>query len=156
MQFEKAVRKHFRKNCKARMWRRMESCSGLAIRSAVRSEPKRSITNRPQTDYLPHSNCETALAAALAPFHPRPRGFGADLPFVWDEATRRNATVLTRQTDLRELDPLEEVTGLDAFGRRIQTLNLRGLIAAKRAAGREKDLADLVELESLLDPGEPE
>jgi predicted nucleotidyltransferase len=110
-----------------------------------------------------------ALAAALAPFHPRPRGFGPDLPFVWDEATLRNATILTLQTDLGEIDLLAEVAGLgdfdrvkvhaiavEAFGRRIQTLNLRGLIAAKRAAGREKDLADLVELESLLDAGEPE
>ena len=40
------------------------------------------------------------LKGALAPFHPRPRGFPDDLPFVWDEVTLRNATVLTLRTDL--------------------------------------------------------
>lgn len=46
------------------------------------------------------------LVAALAPFHPRPRGFPEGLPFVWDDATLRNATVLTLQTDLGEIDLL--------------------------------------------------
>ncbi len=108
------------------------------------------------------------LAAALAPFHPRPRGIGADLPFVWDETTLRNATVLTLQTDIGAIDLLAEVTGLgafknvkerslvvEAFDRRIATLTLAALIQAKRAAGREKDLSGLAELESLLEAGEP-
>ena len=107
------------------------------------------------------------LAVALAPFHPRPRGFPPDLPFVWDEVTLRNGTVFTLQTDLGELDLLAEVAGLgdfdevrrqsisvDAFERLIATLDLPALIRSKRAAGREKDLAALVELESLLDAGE--
>lgn len=104
------------------------------------------------------------LAEALAPFHPRPRGFPAGLPFVWDERTLRNGTVFTLQTDLGAIDLLAEVAGLgsfdevkehsitvEAFGRQVVTLDLPGLIQAKRAAGREKDLSALPELESLLE-----
>ncbi len=107
------------------------------------------------------------LTAALAPFHPRPRGFPPDLPFIWDPATVKNSTVLTLQTDIGDIDLLWEVAGLgtfddvkkhtvvlDAFGRRISTLSLPALIQAKRAAGREKDLRALPELESLLDAGD--
>jgi hypothetical protein len=107
------------------------------------------------------------LVEALANFHPRPRGFPADLPFIWDEATLRNGTVFTLQTDIGEIDLLAEVTGLgafdevkqqaitvEAFDRQIATLNLPGLIRAKRATGRDKDLIALAELESLLEAGE--
>ena len=68
---------------------------------------------------------------------------------------------------LGEIDLLAEVTGLgayddvrahsivvDAFHRQIATLGLPGLIQAKRAAGREKDISALRELESLLEAGE--
>ena len=108
------------------------------------------------------------LAAALAPFHPRPQGFPAELPFVWDETTLRTTTVLALQTDLGEIDLFAEVAGLgswedvkagsipvDAFDRTFSILDLRSLIQAKRAAGREKDLAALPELESLLEASEP-
>ncbi len=108
------------------------------------------------------------LTEALAPFHPRPRGFPAGLPFIWDDATLRNATILTLQTDIGEIDLLAEVTGLgafeevkqhsmtvEAFERQLMTLDLPGLIQAKRATGREKDLSALAELESLLEGGEP-
>ena len=104
------------------------------------------------------------LTEALAPFHPRPRGFPAGLPFVWDEGTLRKGTVFTLQTDIGEIDLLAEVTGLgafdevklhsitvEAFERQVPTLDLTGLIQAKRAAGREKDLSALPELESLLE-----
>jgi hypothetical protein len=109
------------------------------------------------------------LTSALAPFHPRPRGFPAGLPFVWDEATLHNGTIFTLQTDIGEIDLLAEVKGLgafddvkkhaiivEAFGREIATLDLPGLIQAKRAAGREKDLSDLAELESLREASEPQ
>jgi predicted nucleotidyltransferase len=104
------------------------------------------------------------LATALAPFHPKPRGFPAGLPFIWDEATLRNSSVLTLDTDLGEIDLLAEVAGLggwdevnaraitvSAFDRSIRTLDLASLIAAKRAAGRAKDLEALPELESILE-----
>ena len=107
------------------------------------------------------------LAAALQPYHPRPRGFPAGVPFVWDDGTLHSATILTLQTDLGEIDLLAEVMGLgtfaeveahslvvEVFERQVATLDLRGLILAKRASGREKDLAALVELEGLLEAGE--
>ncbi len=104
------------------------------------------------------------LAGALAPFRPRPRGFPAHLPFLWDESTLRNGTIFTLQTDIGEIDLLAEVTGLggfaevarhsltvEAFARRVVVVDLPALIRAKRAAGREKDLLALPELESLLE-----
>jgi hypothetical protein len=104
------------------------------------------------------------LVSALAPFHPGPRGFPADLPFVWDEATLRHATVLTLRTDLGDIDLLAEVAGVgaweevkaharqvDAFERHVPILELAALIRSKRAAGRPKDLAAIPELESLLE-----
>lgn len=94
------------------------------------------------------------LARAFAPYHPRRR----DVP----------GTIFTLDTDLGGIDLLAEVSGLgtfddikaasiavEAFGRRVRTLDLRSLIKAKRAAGREKDLRALPELESLLEAEEP-
>jgi hypothetical protein len=107
------------------------------------------------------------LVGALAPFHPRLRGLPADLPFIWDEATLRNGTIFTLTTDVGDIDLLAEVSGLgsfdevqalsvttEAFGRLVRTLDLKSLIKAKRAAGREKDLRTLPELESLLEAEE--
>jgi hypothetical protein len=107
------------------------------------------------------------LASALAPFHPRPRDFPAELPFIWDEATLHNGTVFTLQTDIGKIDLLAEVAGLgtyddvkkhsiavESFDRQIATLDLPSLILSKRAAGRAKDLNALPELESLLDTGD--
>ena len=104
------------------------------------------------------------LAGALAPFHPRPRGFPAGLPFVWDATSLRNNTVLTLETDLGEIDLLAEVAGIGTYTevharsvpvtsceRTFNILDLPALIQAKRAAGREKDLAALPELEALLE-----
>jgi hypothetical protein len=109
------------------------------------------------------------LVQALAPFHPRLRDFPPELPFVWDEATLRNGTLFTLSTDLGGVDLLGEVLGVgnfdqvkeesvqvEAFGRQLWTLNLRGLIQSKKAAGRQKDLRILPELESLLEAIEPE
>jgi hypothetical protein len=107
------------------------------------------------------------LKEALAPFHPRPRGFPPGLPFIWDEATLRNNSVLTLQTDIGDLDLLVEVAGLGgydavkdrckvvtAFDRRIAVVDIRGLILAKRAAGRAKDLSIIPELECLMEADE--
>jgi hypothetical protein len=109
------------------------------------------------------------LAVALWPFHPRLRDLPADLPFVWDHSTLRNGTIFTLSTDLGAIDLLAEVSGLggfdevkagsvlvQAFDRNVWTLDLPSLIRAKRAAGREKDLRILPELESLLEAEEPE
>ena len=109
------------------------------------------------------------LAQALAPYHPRLRDLPEGLPFVWDEATLRSGTIFTLTTDLGMIDLLAEVTGLgpfdqvnaecvsvEAFGRRVRTLNLKSLINAKRAVSRDKDINVLRELESLLEAEEPD
>ena len=107
------------------------------------------------------------LVAALAPFNPRPRGFPAGLPFLWDETNLRNSSILTLQTDIGEIDLLTELIGLgdfdnaiqrsilvEAFERKFATLDLPALIQTKGATGREKDRAALAELQSLLDSAE--
>jgi hypothetical protein len=104
------------------------------------------------------------LADALAAFHPRPSGFPPELPFIWDERTLQGGTVFTLDTDLGRIDLPAEVAGVGdwgqlrkccvlvpAFDREVWTLDLPGLIRAKRAAGRPKDLLILPELESLLE-----
>jgi hypothetical protein len=106
----------------------------------------------------------TRLVAALSPFRPRPRDFPSELPFIWDAFTLANSTVFTLATTLGSIDLLAEVDGLgtfqqvkasakivEAFDRSVWTLDLRGLINSKRAAGRPKDLQALPELESLLE-----
>jgi hypothetical protein len=107
------------------------------------------------------------LREALLPFHPRPRGFPPELPFIWDEATLRNSSVLRLQTDLGDIDLLAEVAGVggyeearqgsqmvSAFDRPLAVLELRKLIRAKQAAGRPKDLSMIPELESLFEAEE--
>jgi len=104
------------------------------------------------------------LTAALRPFHPRLRDLPPELPFVWDEATIRNSTILTLSTSIGPIDLLAEVTGLgdfgavkdgavlvDAFERQVWTLDLPSLIRAKKASGRDKDLRALPEVETLLE-----
>ena len=113
---------------------------------------------------LDNLNC---LARALAPYRPRLADLPAGLPFVWDAATLRNGTTFTLDTDLGRIDLLAEVSGIgsypealadsmetELFGCRVRTLSLRHLIATKRAAGRDKDLLTLPELESLLEAQE--
>lgn len=51
-----------------------------------------------------------ALAAALAPFHPRLRGAPPDLPFRLDAATLRSGLNFTLSTDLGDIDlEIEEI-----------------------------------------------
>jgi hypothetical protein len=66
------------------------------------------------------------------------------------------------RTDLGDLDLLGEVSGLggydgvlaaaeatELYGRTVHVLTIEGLLKAKRAAGRRKDLEAIVELEAL-------
>jgi hypothetical protein len=107
------------------------------------------------------------LTDALAPYHPRPRDFPADLPFIWDEQTIKQSTNFTLTTDLGNIDLLGEVTGLgdyeevrgqcvvmNLFNLPCKVLSLDALIVAKRAAGRPKDLLVLPELEALREIAE--
>lgn len=100
------------------------------------------------------------LTRALAPLKPRPRGFPADLPFVWDETFVRNMSIATLSTSAGALDWLSEPQGVDSFeglfsravdgdvmGRRVKVASVQDLYAMKQAAGRPKDLEDIRYLE---------
>jgi hypothetical protein len=102
------------------------------------------------------------LVRTLAPFKPRPRSFPENLPFIFDERTLQNGTNFTFETEIGDIYLLGEVSGggnyeavekesemKHFFGYDVRILSLEGLIKAKRAAGRTKDLLVLPALEAL-------
>ncbi len=104
------------------------------------------------------------LANALQSINARLRGVAEDVPFLLDAETLRRGLNFTFITDLGDLDLLGEVSGVgfhaealknsvtyELFSHRYKILSLKKLIAAKRAAGRVKDLLVLPELEALLE-----
>jgi len=122
------------------------------------------ITNDLDICYSRERDNLKKLAAALAPLHPLLRGAPRDVPFLLDAQPLRSGLNFTLQTDLGDLDLLGEVSGLgqysavvsfseevEIFGMRCRALTLEGLIKAKQAAGRPKDLRILPELEALLE-----
>ena len=103
-----------------------------------------------------------ALVAALKSSNPHLRGAPEGLPFFFDTRTFANALNLTLATDLGSVDLLGEVPGVASFdalwersvvidleGVLVHVASLEDLIAMKRAAGRTKDQAHLMELEKL-------
>ncbi len=102
------------------------------------------------------------IAVALAPYHPRLRGAPANLPFVLDERTLAQGMNFTFETDFGDIDLLGELSGvgqfpelnrdlvlIDLYGMQVRVASLDTLIRSKRAAGRQKDLNALPELEAL-------
>lgn len=96
------------------------------------------------------------LADVLGPLKPRPRNFGADLPFVFDWTTLQQGTNFTFETTLGDIDLLGEVKGVGGYddllphslsvdldGASAHILSIPALIVAKKAAGRPKDEAGL-------------
>jgi len=104
------------------------------------------------------------LARALASFHPLLRAIPDRVPFRLDLSALRSGMNFTLATDVGDVDILGEVTGMgsyqqveafsevmEIFGINCKVLTLEGLIKAKRALGRAKDLRILPELEALAE-----
>jgi hypothetical protein len=104
------------------------------------------------------------LADALRSVNATLRGAPKDLPFLLDEETLRRGLNFTFDTDIGSIDILGEVQGvgnyeeclkdsneLELFDIPCRVISLEKLIAAKRSAGRPKDLVALVELEAILE-----
>lgn len=120
------------------------------------------VTNDVDVCYDPAPDNRERLASVLAGWHGYLRGVEPGLPFTLDSRTLRDVPVLTLVTDEGDLDVMDRVAGVGEYPEVLAkseihmieevpapTLTLDALIAAKRAAGRRKDQADLVELEAL-------
>jgi hypothetical protein len=104
------------------------------------------------------------LAELLAAWNAYPRGVEPGLPFIVDRRTLTTNPILTLTTDEGALDLFDIVEGVGDFtaARRSSidvdggdvsflALDLPGLVKAKKAAGRPKDLDQLPELEALIE-----
>jgi hypothetical protein len=122
----------------------------------------RRVTDDLDVCYEPAPENRRRLATRLGLWHAYPRGIEPGLPFVMDEATLHNASMLTLRTDEGDLDCFMSVYGIGTYREvlassepvhvgelEFRVLSLQGLIKAKRAAGRPKDLEALLELEAL-------
>lgn len=102
------------------------------------------------------------LVAAIGPFAPRLRTSGGDVKFKFDERSILNGLNFTLTTQHGNLDLLAEIAGLGSFEkvrkyaeafkigtRTFEVLSLEGLIRAKEATGRKKDLLVIPELKAL-------
>jgi predicted nucleotidyltransferase len=108
------------------------------------------------------SNIER-LVNALGDIQPYLRGAPPGLPFDWSAETLEKGLNFTLITTLGALDLLGEIVGgggydqllphtidIEVAGVLCQCLGVEGLIKAKRAAGRPKDLEVVAELEQIL------
>jgi hypothetical protein len=104
------------------------------------------------------------LCRALEPLHPRLRGAPRELPFRFDVKTVQHGLNFTLATDIGDIDLLGEVAGLGFYGAVLEmsqlkpagpmecrVLSIDGLLRAKIAAGRKKDLEVIEELKALKD-----
>lgn len=112
--------------------------------------------------YNPSDRNRARLAALLTSWQAYPRGAPPDLPFILDERMLSAAPILTLTTCEGALDCLDMVAGVGTWtdvraattmvrwdALRFRVLTLEALIAAKRAAGRPKDRAAVIELEAI-------
>jgi predicted nucleotidyltransferase len=108
----------------------------------------------------------TKVCEVLAPFQVKLRGAPSELPlpFRFDVETVRRGLNFTLDSDLGDIDLLGEVSGIGTFEQVLpfseiksvdaiecRILTIEGLIRAKKAAGRKKDLTAIEELEGLKD-----
>ena len=131
---------------------------------AARTHGSPRITEDLDICYSTTSSNLDRLAELLLSWNAYPRGVELGLPFIMDRRTLTTNPILTLTTDEGALDLLDIVEGVGDFkavrgesisvdGGHIQflALDLPGLVKAKKAAGRPKDLDQLPELEALIE-----
>jgi len=104
------------------------------------------------------------LATALKSVNAHLRNAPTDILFLLDAETLRRGLKFTFTTDIGSIDLLGEVRGVgfypdvyadsvlfELFGYTFPVIDLKKLIAAKRAAGRPKDLMAVSELEAIAE-----
>lgn len=120
------------------------------------------VTNDLDICYDPAESNVDRLVALLATWNPYPRGWEAGLPFTMDTRTLRTTPTMTLTTTEGDLDVMAEVSGIGNYAAVLRAsvpmsavdfsfmvLDLDALVRSKRATGRERDLAQLPELEAL-------
>ena len=114
--------------------------------------------------YARHPDNIRRICDALGAVHPYLRGASKGLPFHLDVPKMIAGLNFTLVTDEGDLDLLGEMTGggtyeqllpgavrVELYGRPCYCLSVDQLIAAKRAAGRPRDIDALAELEVIRD-----
>jgi hypothetical protein len=125
------------------------------------------LTNDLDICYARDSPNLMRLANALQSVHARLRHVPEGIAFILDAETLKRGLNFTFTTDIGDLDLLGEVRGVgqyddvqrdslivELFGYRFAVIDIGKLIAAKRTAGRPKDLIALPELEAIQEAQE--
>ena len=120
------------------------------------------LTNDVDVCYARDSSNLKRLAESLQSVNARLRNAPVGLPFILDADTLQRGLNFTFGTDIGDLDLLGEIRGVgfykdvlegsvtvDLFGHHFAVIDIGKLIVAKRAAGRQKDLIALPELEAI-------
>ncbi|MGH7720494.1 MAG: hypothetical protein ACREON_16810 [Gemmatimonadaceae bacterium] len=103
------------------------------------------------------------LIAVLRRWRAYLRAVEPGLPFILDARALSATPVMTLTTDVGDIDIVDQVAGVGTYAdtvaaservtigaTRFRVLTLPALVAAKRAAGRPRDIEHLIELEALL------